>query len=161
MIAAWLPGSEGGASPTCSSNRARVQRSHDFTGSLAFSWPASAMPVVFTPSGSVEGALFARGFGLSLTQPSQLRRLSEDPRIPLQLLTRDTLFHAGHVTAPWSIYLNDATAGVRLTTATQSSPGAALTVQLEGPGGARKLVGTIPRCVLHRRAGSRPACTGA
>ncbi len=133
FVAAWLPGSEGAGIADLLFKPAAGSGRRDFTGRLAFSWPASAMPVVFTASGSVEGALFARGYGLSLTQPSQLRRLSEDPRIPLQLLTRDTLFHAGHVTAPWSIYLNDATAGVRLTTASQSSPGAALTVQLEAP----------------------------
>jgi beta-glucosidase len=133
FVAAWLPGSEGAGiadllfKPTDGSPR------RDFTGRLSFSWPASAMPVTFTASGSVKGALFARGFGLSATQPARLRRLAEDPKLPPALRTRDTLFHAGHVTAPWSIYLDDAAASVRLTTAAQLSPGGALTVQLEAP----------------------------
>jgi beta-glucosidase len=133
FVAAWLPGSEGAGvadllfKPTDGSPR------REFTGRLSFSWPATAMPVRFTASGSVEGALFARGFGLSFTHPSQLQRLDEDARVPPQLRTPDTLFHAGHVTAPWSIYVDDATAGVRLTTATQPSPRGALTVQLEPP----------------------------
>jgi beta-glucosidase len=133
FVAAWLPGSEGAGIADLLFKPSDGSAARDFTGRLGFSWPATAMPVVFSATGSVDGALFARGFGLSLAQPSQLRRVAEDPRIPPQLLTRDTLFHAGHVTAPWSIYLNDASAGVRLTTATQTSPGAALTVQLEAP----------------------------
>jgi beta-glucosidase len=133
FVAAWLPGSEGAGIADLLFKPTHGSAGRDFTGRLGFSWPASAMPVVFSASGGVEGALFARGFGLSVAQPSQLRRLSEDPRIPLQLLTRDTLFHGSHVTAPWSIYVNDATGSVRLTTATQASPGGALTVQLEAP----------------------------
>jgi beta-glucosidase len=133
FVAAWLPGSEGAGIADLLFKPTQGSPRRDFTGRLSFSWPATAMPVVFTDSGSVKGALFARGFGLSVTQPSQLRRLAEDPRIPPALLTRDTLFHAGHVTAPWSIYVDDATAGVRLTTATQPSPGGALAVQLEPP----------------------------
>jgi beta-glucosidase len=154
FVAAWLPGSEGAGvadllfKPTDGSPR------RDFTGRLSFSWPATAMPVVFSTSGSVKGALFARGFGLSLTQPSQLRRLAEDPRIPLPLLAHDTLFHAGHVTAPWSIYVNDATAGVRLTTATQRSPGGALAVQLAAPVVRASWSGTAPGVFS---IGGRPA----
>ena len=133
FVAAWLPGSEGAGVADLLFRPTDGSPSRDFTGRLSFSWPATAMPVSFTATGSVTGALFARGFGLSVTQPSQLRQLAEDPQLAPQLRTRDTLFHAGHVTAPWSIYVDDATAGVRVTTAAQPSPGAALSVQLEPP----------------------------
>jgi beta-glucosidase len=91
------------------------------------------MPVTFTDSGEVKGALYPRGFGLSITQHPYRRRLPEGANIPPALRPRDTLFHAGHVTAPWSLYVSDATAAVRLTTAAQPSPGGALTVQLKPP----------------------------
>ena len=133
FVAAWLPGSEGAGIADLLFKPTDGSPPRDFTGRLSFSWPATAMPVMFTAAGSVTGALFARGFGLSLAQPSRLRRLDEDPRVPPQLLAHDTLFHAGHVTAPWSIYVDDATGGVRLTTATQPSPGGALAVQLDPP----------------------------
>ena len=133
FVAAWLPGSEGAGVADLLFKPIDGSPRREFTGRLSFSWPATAMPVRFTASGSVEGALFARGFGLSFTHPSQLQPLDEDARVPPQLRTPDTLFHAGHVTAPWSIYVDDATAGVRLTTATQPSPRGALTVQLEPP----------------------------
>jgi beta-glucosidase len=116
----------------------------DFTGRLEFSWPQSAMPVSYTAAGSVSGALYPRGFGLSVTQQPYRRRLAESPNVPLPLRARDTLFHAGHVTAPWSLYVNDPTAGVRLTTAAQPSPGGAVTVQLDPPAVRTTWSGRMP-----------------
>ena len=133
FVAAWLPGSEGAGVADLLFRSADGAIRQDFTGRLSFSWPQSAMPVTYTGSGSVNGALYPRGFGLSVTQQPYRRRLSESPNVPLALRARDTLFHAGHVTAPWSLYVNDPTAGVRLTTASQPSPGGAVTVQLDPP----------------------------
>jgi hypothetical protein len=56
--------------------------------------------------------------------------LPEDPRTPAVLADSDTFFHAGHVTAPWSIYVADPVAEVRLTTPSQTTPQTAVTVQL-------------------------------
>jgi len=131
FVAAWLPGSEGAGVADLLFRQADGSIRQDFTGRLGFSWPATAMPVTFSDAGAVHGALFARDFGLSVTQRTQLRRLAEDPQLPPALRARDTLFHAGHVTAPWSIYLSDPTAAVRLTTATAPSPGGAVTAQLD------------------------------
>jgi beta-glucosidase len=133
FVAAWLPGSEGAGVADLLFRRADGSIRQDFTGRLGFSWPQTAMPVTFTDSGSVKGALFARGFGFSITQQPYRRRLPEDPKVPPALRARDTLFHAGHVTAPWSLYVNDPTASVRLTTAAQPSPGGAVSVQLDPP----------------------------
>jgi beta-glucosidase len=131
FVAAWLPGSEGAGVADLLFRQADGSIRQDFTGRLGFSWPQTAMPVTFTDSGSVKGALFPRGFGLSVTQQPNRRRLSEDPKLPPALRARDTLFHGGHVTAPWSVYVSDPTASVRLTTAAQPSPGGALAVQLD------------------------------
>jgi beta-glucosidase len=137
FVAAWLPGSEGAGVADLLFRQADGSTRQDFTGRLSFSWPATAMPVTFTDAGAgagaVQGALFARGFGLSVTQRTRLRRLAEDPQLPPALRARDTLLHAGHVTAPWSIYVSDPTASVRLTTATAPSPGGAVSAQLDAP----------------------------
>jgi beta-glucosidase len=133
FVAAWLPGSEGAGVADLLFRKADGSIRQDFTGRLSFSWPDTAMPVRFDDSGRPTGALYARGYGLSVTQQPHPQRLSEDPRLPLALRQTDTLFHAGHVTAPWSIYVNDAVASVRLTTAAQPSPAGALTVQLAAP----------------------------
>jgi beta-glucosidase len=133
FVAAWLPGSEGAGVADLLFRKPDGSVRQDFTGRLGFSWPQTAMPVTFTDSGAVKGALFERGFGLSVTQQPYRRRLPEDSAVPSVLRQRDTLFHAGHVTAPWSLYVNDPVAGIRLTTATQPSPGGAVTVQLDPP----------------------------
>ncbi|MGH9563027.1 MAG: glycoside hydrolase family 3 C-terminal domain-containing protein, partial [Terracidiphilus sp.] len=130
FVAAWLPGSEGeGVADVLF--RAAGAEHFDFTGRLAFSWPRTAMPVTFDAAGDVSGALFPRGWGLDYRSTpggtagstAESPRLSEDPRIPLRFAApRGSLFHAGHVTAPWSIFVADDAAEVHLTTLHQESP---------------------------------------
>lgn len=131
FVAAWLPGSEGGAIADVLFTPRNGGTAYDFTGRLSFSWPATAMPVSFEGN-QVKGAQFARGFGLTLSQTQELGELPEDPRIVPAYGDHDSLFSAGHVTAPWSIYVSDPSAEVRLTMQTQVSPGGAVTAQLSG-----------------------------
>jgi beta-glucosidase len=134
FVAVWLPGSEGAGIADVLFKPQAGEPAHDFTGRLSFSWPATAMPVTFGPGQQVRGALFARGFGLTLAKSQQLGALPEDPHIPTPQRDRDTLFHAGHVTAPWSIYVSDASAEVRLTMQSQPSPAGAVTAELTSHG---------------------------
>jgi beta-glucosidase len=134
FVAVWLPGTEGnGIADVLFQPRAGAP-SYDFKGRLGFSWPATAMPVTFDSSNQAKGALFARGFGLTLAQPQELGTLPEDPQVAAPYRDRDSLFSAGHVTAPWSIYVSDATAEVRLTLQSQVSPAGAVTARLSGQG---------------------------
>ncbi len=88
FIAAWLPGTEGEGIADALFRRPGGSIRTDFTGRLGFSWPATALPVTFTASG-VEGALFPRGFGLSVHDRRDLPLLAEDPRAPAALIARD------------------------------------------------------------------------
>jgi beta-glucosidase len=90
------------------------------------------MPVTFDAAGHAHGALFARGYGLRYADRTSVPRLSEDPRIPPDRGGPDTLFQAAHVTAPWSIFVADSLAQVRLTLASQRSPDGAVSVELAG-----------------------------
>ena len=136
FVAVWLPGSEGGGiadvlfTPRAPGTGAAAP-GYDFTGRLSFSWPATAMPVTFDGT-EVKGAQFARGFGLTLAQSQDLPDLPEDPRIAPAYGDRDSLFSAGHVTAPWSIYVSDPSAEIRLTMQSQISPAGTVTAQLSG-----------------------------
>jgi len=68
FVASWLPGSEGaGVSDILFGKRAA-------TGKLSFSWPANCAGM---PLNSADGALFAFGYGRSLTDTSPLPRLDE------------------------------------------------------------------------------------
>jgi beta-glucosidase len=144
FVAVWLPGSEGNGIADVLFKPRAGSPAYDFTGRLSFSWPATALPVTFDSSNQVRGALFARGFGLTLAQSPELGDLPEDPQVPQASRDRDTLFHAGHVTAPWSIYVSDAAAEVRLTLQSQVSPAGAVTAQLSEQGVEAVWTGKAP-----------------
>jgi len=129
FVAAWLPGSEGAGIADVIIRAADGSIRYGFTGTLSFSWPASAMPVRFAADDRPLDALFTRGYGLNYEQISVLPQLDEAPRIPLEYAGRDVLFHAGHVVRPWSMVVADR-ASVRLTTTAQVSPGGALEVTM-------------------------------
>ncbi|HEY2144778.1 MAG TPA: glycoside hydrolase family 3 N-terminal domain-containing protein [Steroidobacteraceae bacterium] len=131
FVAAWLPGSEGeGIADVLL--RAPGKPSFDFSGRLSFSWPRTAMPVTFDAAGNASGVQFERGFGLDYqSKPTVLAPLSEDAAIaPSATAPEGSLFHAGHVTAPWSIFVADDSAEVHLTTLRQASPEGTVSVEL-------------------------------
>ncbi|HEY2634703.1 MAG TPA: glycoside hydrolase family 3 N-terminal domain-containing protein [Steroidobacteraceae bacterium] len=137
FVAAWLPGSEGeGVADVLF--RFPGRENYDFTGRLAFSWPETGMPVTFDAAGNVSGALFSRGWGLDYRSTSaNAPLLSEDPRVPPHwIAVPGSLFHAGHVVAPWSIFVADDSAEVHLTTLRQESPQGAVAVASERDGSA-------------------------
>jgi beta-glucosidase len=142
FVAAWLPGSEGeGVADVLFRSTGREH--YDFTGRLAFSWPEIAVPVTYDAAGNVSGALFPRGWGLDYHSTVNSRQLSEDPRIPPHwVASQGSLFHAGHVTAPWSIFVADDSAEVHLTTAQQESPRGSVVVASEPDGSAVAWTGT-------------------
>jgi beta-glucosidase len=133
LIAAWLPGTEGGGIADLLFTATNGSAARDFTGRLSFSWPATAMPVRFPGVGTSRGALFLRGFGLSLSSMATLPQLSEDPTVPPGGGSPHSLFTAAHVIAPWSIFVADRTAEVRLTMNSQTSPDGAVTATLHRP----------------------------
>jgi beta-glucosidase len=121
FVAAWLPGSEGEGVADVLFGTAQGA-AVDFTGRLAFSWPNTGMPVTFKPDGSVSGALYARGYGLSYRDSAGAAVLSEDSHVPPQWRVRPGSLLAAHVMAPWSLFVADGEAQVHVTTLHQSSP---------------------------------------
>jgi beta-glucosidase len=145
FVAAWLPGSEGAGIADVLFRSVGAEH-YDFTGRLAFSWPGTAMPVTFDTQGNVSGALFPRGGGLDYAGAgtSSSGPLSEEPRIPPQWTTSSgSLFRAGHVVAPWSIFVADDIAEVHLTTMRQESPHGTV-VAGTGPDGSTAVWGGAP-----------------
>ncbi len=134
LVAAWLPGSEGGGIADLLFRTSAGSPRHDFTGRLAFSWPALAMPVSFAADGSVRGALFERGYGLGLASRREIGALPEDPGVGAARSPQESLFGDGHAIAPWSVFVEDSTAPVRLTTQSQATPRGVLSVARESAG---------------------------
>jgi len=124
FVAAWLPGSEGGGVADVLIRGPDDRVHFDFTGRLSFSWPATPMPVVLDEADHGRGALFARGFGLDYAHPAAATPALAELSAPANdRQDADFLFASGRVYAPWSLYVSDATAGVRLTTREQATPG--------------------------------------
>jgi beta-glucosidase len=134
FVAAWLPGSEGEGVADVLFRAADGSVPFDFGGRLSFSWPASAQAVLFDDTGAAHGALFPVGYGLDYAKPHELAAVSEEARLTPAQRVSNTLFHAAHVTAPWSIFLADELAAVRLTTPQQTSPAGSLLVQQSAEG---------------------------
>jgi beta-glucosidase len=130
FVAAWLPGTEGEGIADVLFRAANGQPRFDFTGRLSFPWPRTAMPVSYDDHDHTTGALFERGYGLSYTQADPMGALSEDPRIPPDRGNADSLFQSAHATAPWSLFVADPLAQVRVTGAQQVSPSGAVRVAL-------------------------------
>ncbi len=91
----------------------------------------------------MSGAQFPRGWGLDYHSTVDSPQLTEDPRIPPHwVASKGSLFHAGHVTAPWSIFVADDGAEVHLTTAQQESPRGSVGVASDPDGSAVAWTGT-------------------
>ena len=85
--------------------------------------------VKYSRDGTVHGALFARGSGHSLRDDAAVSTLPENTG-EFASFDPDSLFAAGHVTAPWSIYVSENQDEVRLTMQAQASPGNAVVASL-------------------------------
>ena len=82
FIAAWLPGSEGGGIADLLFKPAPGKRAFDFTGTLPFSWPRTAVQTPLNIGQEKFGqpryaAQFAVGYGLSYAHPRRVGRLPE------------------------------------------------------------------------------------
>ena len=159
FVAAWLPGSEGGGIADVLFRAADGSIAHDFTGRLGVSWPGTAMPATFDGiKEQARGVLFARGYGLNYARAGSaghVAHLNQDAHLGADPRPHDALYHAAHVTAPWSIYLADAGLGVgaevRLTTTRQESPLRGLVVSQDARGVTARWSGAAP--TIFRIAG--------
>jgi beta-glucosidase len=116
-----LPGTEGEGVADVLFSRGDAQ-GFDFTGRLSFSWPATALPVSFDATDRVHGAQFAYGYGLDYAHAAQLAALPTDSGVPHAKNPAAELYGAGHVIAPWSIFVADKLASVHMTTPSRASP---------------------------------------
>src|SRR5208283_3036809 len=102
-------------------------------------------------------------YGLRYCDSPAVPRLAEDPEIPADLIGGDSLFRAGLVTRPWSLFIADSVAAVRLTLPRQQSPGGALSVTLNPDGAAAAWTGAGPGTLFinGRAADLRKRAAGA
>ena len=98
FVAAWLPGSEGGG---ISDLLFQTDPSFDFTGTLSFSWPSSAVV------SNASTPLFGLGYGLNYTSNSNLETLSEDSGLDNEGMgSTGEFFTKGAAVEPWGLWLS-------------------------------------------------------
>ena len=111
FVAAWLPGTEGGG---IADVLFRTDPSFDFTGTLSFSWPATAMDFDNNINTENYAPLFPVGFGLSYAEPADdLQELSEESGADaLTAESQGAVFRKGGTIAPWKAFLVTPSEGV-------------------------------------------------
>lgn len=104
FVAAWLPGSEGGAIADVLVAAADGAPRHDFTGRLSFDWPNADLNAADRAL-PVTDLLFEYGYGLSYAEPAELGQLSElAVGVPNSL---DRLIFGGTARDPWRTFVGD------------------------------------------------------
>ena len=97
FIAAWLPGSEGGGISDLLFQR---EPSYDFSGSLSFSWPSSAVVAAEAKP------LFALGYGLNYKSKETVAELSEESGLEaVAVVSTGEFYNKGAAVEPWSLWL--------------------------------------------------------
>ena len=108
FIAAWLPGTEGGALADLIVRKPDGNVNHDFSGKLSFSWPNDATGKPLNYGDPDYQPLFAYGYGLSYRDTANVAALSETSGLsPGTIVNTDRFFTAGKATPPWKLQLVD------------------------------------------------------
>lgn len=106
FVAAWLPGSEGGAIADVLFTDKDGNVQHDFKGKLSFSWPNSPYQATVNRGDSDYQPLLPYGFGLQYGEENTLNdALSEEVVIDESTIKQRDLFVAGKLHKPWLMEL--------------------------------------------------------
>ncbi|GHA79122.1 glycoside hydrolase family 3 protein [Cognatilysobacter bugurensis] len=107
FVAAWLPGSEGGGVADVLFRRADGTVAHDFTGTLPFSWPKTAVQTPLNVGQPGYDPLFPVGYGLSYGKPRELAPLSEESGLRHGGAEPGLYFARGAVAPGWTLTVAD------------------------------------------------------
>ncbi|MGQ3049888.1 MAG: glycoside hydrolase family 3 protein [Niveispirillum sp.] len=110
FVAAWLPGSEGGAIADVLIGDRTGKPRRDFKGRLSFSWPANAAQAVLNKGQAGYAPLFPLGYGLDYAGTSKAaavlaQPLPEQSGVSPASANTDTWFARGRNPAPWKFTL--------------------------------------------------------
>jgi beta-glucosidase len=113
FIAAWLPGSEGGGVADLLFD---ADDGFDFTGTLSFSWPRTALDSVLNVGSADYDPLFPFGYGLAYGDDGNLPDLPEESGLSASDASdASLLFAQGQANAPWTLSLSDGDASEAVT----------------------------------------------
>lgn len=102
FVAAWLPGTEGGAIADVLIGDKAGRPRHDFRARLSYAWPADAGQTLARRDQDHSAPLFPLGYGLTYADHRRLALLSEDPKVIAPTGVPDAFFVAGKDAPGWS-----------------------------------------------------------
>ncbi len=108
FVAAFLPGSEGGAVADVLFRKPDGSVNHDFRGKLSFSWPKRPDQYVLNRRDKPYDPLFAYGYGLSYARPGKVGRLDEARPAGLASDATGLLFGKGAAPQGWQVAVAEA-----------------------------------------------------
>ena len=130
FVAAWLPGSEGGAGTAdVIMADASGKTTHDFKGKLSYSWPKLPSQTTLNYDDEDYDPLFAFGYGLSYANSGDVGILNEDPGMVLNSAESGIYMQSGAVVFPWNMILSDKGGDTTMVTTAAQSPSGALSVK--------------------------------
>lgn len=130
FIAAFLPGTEGGALADLVLQTPTGGTHHDFSGKLSFSWPNDATGKELNVGDADYQPLFAFGYGLNYQDKKNLATLTEHSGLNHTSSNNDTRYLvAGKAVAPWQLHLIDGGKTTVVENATQVSSQRAVTAR--------------------------------
>jgi len=130
FVAAWLPGSEGGAGTAdVIMADASGKSTHDFKGKLSYSWPKLPSQTMLNYGDEDYDPLFAFGYGLSYAKPGEVGELDPDPGMVLNSAESGIYMQAGKAVFPWNMVLSDNTGETIMVTTAAKSPSGTLSVK--------------------------------
>ncbi len=103
VVAAWLPGSEGGGVADVLLRDRAGRVAHDFRGRLSYSWPRSAAQSPVNRGVAGQEPQFAYGYGLTYRDDGDVPLLSEDPGLDLAAVQSARFFEAGALAKGWQV----------------------------------------------------------
>lgn len=128
FVAAFLPGSEGGAVADVLFRSPAGAMQHNFQGKLSFSWPDNAKGEPLNVGDAGYKPLFAYGYGLNYGDNTTVGQLHEEAGISAdQMLNTSRYLHAGKAVTPWQLQLLDQGQITRVTDALHTSARSAVT----------------------------------
>ena len=130
FIAAFLPGTEGGALADLILRKPDGDIHHDFSGKLSFSWPNDASGKELNVGDADYQPLFAFGYGLTYQNKKNLPTLTERSGLNSADSKNNTRYLvAGKAVAPWQLHLIDGGNITVVENATQVSSQRAVTAR--------------------------------
>ncbi len=128
FVAAWLPGSEGGYATDLLFTDKDGKVSHDFKGTLPYSWPRTAIQTPLNYDDENYDPLFAYGYGLSYAKPGKVGVLSEEAGIELSAKNDSDFFKAGKAVFPWALVIGDPSGKTTVKTTKAASPAGVVSI---------------------------------